>query len=68
MKDKRDFKFKFWIRISKGYYPINKIVKFRGANFIDLHILGLKINWGMPYLHRFIYEMGYSAGFRGDLK
>lgn len=64
MKDSRDFKFIFWIKISKGYYPIYKIVKWRGANFIDLHIFGLKINFGMPYLHKYIYQMGYDAGFR----
>jgi len=66
MKDKRDYKFKFWFRISKGYFPWYRVVKFRGANNIDLHLLGLKFNWGMPYLHKFIFEMGYDAGFRGD--
>ena len=58
------FKFKFWVRISKGYFEWNKIVKFRGANFVDLHVLGLKISWGMPYLKKYIYGQGYDAGIR----
>ena len=65
-KDFRDFKFKFWFKISKGHFPLNRVVKYRSANGIDLFIVGLKISWGMPYLHRFIYEQGYDAGFRRD--
>ena len=65
-KDFRDFKFKYWFKISKGHFPLNRVVKFRSANGIDLFIVGLKISWGMPYLHRFIYEQGYDAGFRRD--
>ena len=60
------YKFKFWFRISKGYFAWYKVVKFRGANHVDLHLLGLKLNWGMPYLHNFIFEQGYNAGFRGN--
>jgi hypothetical protein len=60
---RREYKFKFWFKISKGYFPWNKIVKFRGANNIDLQILGLKLNWGMPYSHNFIFEEGYDTGF-----
>jgi hypothetical protein len=63
---KKEYKFKFWFRISKGYFPWYKVVKFRGANCIDLFIFGLKINWGMPYLHSFIFNEGYDAGFRRD--
>jgi hypothetical protein len=65
-KDFRDFKFKFWFKISKGHFPLNRVVKFRSANGIDIFIVGLKISWGMPYLHKFIYEEGYDAGFRRD--
>jgi len=63
---RRQYKYKFWFRITKGSFAWYKVVKFRGANNIDLHILGLKLNWGMPYLHNFIFEQGYDAGFRGD--
>ena len=61
-----NYKFKFRIKISKGSFKWYRVVKFRGANCIDLYILGLRINWGMPYLHNFIWQEGYDAGFRRD--
>jgi hypothetical protein len=59
MKDNRDYKFKFFLTIEKGYYYWHKS---RGANFMEIHFLKLKIIFGMPYLHKFIYEQGYTAG------
>lgn len=40
-----------WVSIKKGYFSFFKIVKFRGANHIDLHIFGLKISWVMKKLN-----------------
>ena len=49
-KDFRDFKFKYWFKISKGHFPLNKVVKFRSANGIDLFIVGLKNKLGNAIL------------------
>ena len=64
MKDKRDYKFKCWVKVNKGYSAWNRAGKFRGENFIDFYILGLRFSWGMPYLHRYIYEEGFDAGLK----
>jgi len=37
-----------WFSITKGYFPFFKIAIFRGANHIDIHLLGIKFNWSMP--------------------
>lgn len=64
---RRDYKFKFWIRLERNStFNWYKLVKFRGANCMDVYLLGLKLNFGLPYKHNFIYEEGYNAGFRGD--
>ena len=62
-----DYKFKIWFKIKKSNaFTWYKPTKFRGANYIDFYLFGLKFNWGMPYLRIFVYEQGYDAGFRRD--
>lgn len=58
------FKTKYYLNItSNNTFKWWRFVKFRGANCMDVYFLGLKINYGLPYLHRFIYQKGWDDGF-----
>ena len=66
-EQQEEFKTRYYFNVSVNTtFKWYKFTKFRGANCMDIYLLGLKINYGLPYLKNFIYESGYDAGFRGD--
>ena len=66
-KKRPKFKTRYYLNITRDKtFKWYKYINFRGANCMDIYFVGLKINYGLPYLKDFIYETGYDAGFRGN--